>query len=93
MGPQPFHYKFFIVDDPSMNAFAVPGGYIFIHTGMIRMAEREGELAGVMAHEISHVYCRHMSKMMEKSRACHCRQFNRGPGVDFSGRGHGGSLC
>ncbi len=68
MGPQPFHYKFFIVDDPSMNAFAVPGGYVFIHTGMIRMAEREGELAAVMAHEISHVYWRHMSKMMEKAR-------------------------
>jgi len=32
MGPQPFQYKFFIVDDPSMNAFAVPGGYVFIHT-------------------------------------------------------------
>ena len=68
MGPQPFHYKFFIVDEPSMNAFAVPGGYVFIHTGMIRMAEREGELAGVMAHEISHIYWRHMSRMMEKSR-------------------------
>jgi beta-barrel assembly-enhancing protease len=68
MGPQPFHYKFFLVNDPTMNAFAVPGGYIFIHTGMIRMAEREGELAGVVAHEISHVYCRHMAKMMEKSR-------------------------
>jgi predicted Zn-dependent protease len=68
MGPQPFHYKFFIVDDPSMNAFAVPGGYVFIHTGMIRMADREGELAGVMAHEISHIYWRHMSKMMEKAR-------------------------
>jgi predicted Zn-dependent protease len=68
IGPQPFNYKFFIVDDPSMNAFAVPGGYIFIHTGMIRMADREGELAGVVAHEISHVHYRHMSKMMEKSR-------------------------
>ncbi len=68
MGPQPFQYKFYMVDDPTMNAFAVPGGYIFIHTGMIRMAEREGELAGVIAHEISHVYCRHMAKMMEKSR-------------------------
>ncbi len=68
MGTQPFHYKFFLVNDPTMNAFAVPGGYIFIHTGMIRMAEREGELAGVIAHEISHVYCRHMAKMMEKSR-------------------------
>lgn len=68
MGPQPFQYKFFIVDDPTMNAFAVPGGYVFIHTGMIRMAEREGELIGVVAHEISHIYCRHMAKMMEKSR-------------------------
>jgi predicted Zn-dependent protease len=68
IGPQPFHYKFFIVIDPSMNAFAVPGGYIFIHTGMIRMAEREGEVAAVLAHEISHVYARHMSKMMQKSR-------------------------
>jgi beta-barrel assembly-enhancing protease len=68
LGPQPFKYRFFIVDDPSMNAFAVPGGYVFIHTGMIRMADREGELAGVMAHEISHIYWRHMSKMMEKSR-------------------------
>jgi predicted Zn-dependent protease len=68
VGPQPFHYRFFIVKDPTMNAFAVPGGYIFINTGMIQMADREGELAGVMAHEISHVYCRHMSKMMEKSR-------------------------
>ncbi len=68
IGPQPFHYKFFIVSDPSMNAFAVPGGYVFIHTGMIRMAAGEGELAGVMAHEISHVHCRHMSKMMEKAR-------------------------
>jgi predicted Zn-dependent protease len=68
IGPQPFHYRFFIVDDPTMNAFAVPGGYIFINTGMIRMADREGELVGVMAHEISHVYCRHISKMMEKSR-------------------------
>jgi predicted Zn-dependent protease len=68
MGPQPFHYKFFIVIDPSMNAFAVPGGYIFLHTGMIRMAEREGEVAAVLAHEISHIYARHMAKMMKKSR-------------------------
>jgi len=51
-----------------MNAFAVPGGYIFLNTGMIRMAEREGEVVGVLAHEISHVYARHMAKMMKKSR-------------------------
>jgi predicted Zn-dependent protease len=69
LGAQPFHYRFFIVKDPTMNAFAVPGGYIFINSGMMRMADREGELVGVMAHEISHVYCRHMSQLMEKSRA------------------------
>jgi len=68
LGPQPFTYRFFMVDDPSMNAFAVPGGYVFIHTGMIRIADREGEVAGVIAHEISHIYARHMSKTMEKSR-------------------------
>jgi predicted Zn-dependent protease len=68
IGPQPFRYKFFIVVDPSMNAFAVPGGYIFLHTGMISMAEREGEVAAVLAHEISHVYARHMAKMMKRSR-------------------------
>jgi predicted Zn-dependent protease len=68
LGPQPFKYRFFIIEDPSMNAFAVPGGYIFITTGMIRQTEREGELVGVLAHEISHVYARHMSKTLEKAR-------------------------
>jgi predicted Zn-dependent protease len=68
MGPHPFKYRFFIVSDPSMNAFAVPGGYIFLYTGMISMAEREGEVAAVIAHEISHVYARHISKMTRKSK-------------------------
>ncbi len=68
MGPQPFKYKFYIVKDPTMNAFAVPGGYIFLNTGMILMADKEEELAGVMAHEVSHIYCRHMAQMMEKAK-------------------------
>ncbi|HHJ81322.1 MAG TPA: M48 family peptidase, partial [Candidatus Tenderia electrophaga] len=48
-------YNFFIVNEPSINAFAGPGGYIGIHSGMILAAKSEGELAAVMAHEISHV--------------------------------------
>jgi len=68
MGPQPFKYRFFIIADPSVNAFAVPGGYVFVHTGLIRLMDREGELAGVLAHEISHVYCRHMAKTLEKAK-------------------------
>lgn len=68
LGPQPFKYRFYIVNDPSMNAFAVPGGYVFVTTGMISMMEREGELAGVLAHEISHIYARHMAKTMDKAK-------------------------
>jgi predicted Zn-dependent protease len=68
MGPTPYRFRFFILDDTSMNAFAVPGGYIFITTGMIRLMDREGELAGVLAHEISHVYARHMARQMEKAK-------------------------
>ncbi len=50
----------FIVDDPTINAFAGPGGYIGIHTGLILAARTEGELASVLAHEIAHVTQRHL---------------------------------
>jgi predicted Zn-dependent protease len=50
----------FIVDDASINAFAGPGGYIGIHTGLILAARTEGELASVLAHEIAHVTQRHL---------------------------------
>lgn len=68
LGPQPFQYRFFILEDPSLNAFAVPGGYIFVNTGIIRLMEREDELASVLAHEITHVHQRHMAKRMEKAK-------------------------
>jgi predicted Zn-dependent protease len=55
----------FIVDDPSINAFAGPGGYIGIHTGLILAARTEGELASVMAHEIAHVTQRHLVRSFE----------------------------
>ncbi len=66
--PHPFKYRFYILEDPTMNAFAVPGGYIFMHSGFIRLMDREGELAGVLAHEISHIYARHMARMMDESK-------------------------
>ncbi|MBW1990914.1 MAG: M48 family metalloprotease, partial [Deltaproteobacteria bacterium] len=64
----PYKYRFFIIEDPTTNAFAVPGGYVFITTTFIRSMEREGELAGVLAHEISHIYARHLAKQLERSR-------------------------
>jgi predicted Zn-dependent protease len=57
-----FGFKFFIVDDSAINAFALPGGYIGIHSGLVLESKTESELAGVMAHEISHVTQRHISR-------------------------------
>ena len=48
-------FTFFVIDDDSINAFALPGGYIGIHSGLLKATRSEDELAGVMAHEIAHV--------------------------------------
>lgn len=55
----PYPYTFTLVRDPSINAFALPGGPVYIHTGLIEAAASEARLAGVIAHEISHVVLRH----------------------------------
>jgi predicted Zn-dependent protease len=55
---------FFAIRDSSINAFALPGGYIGVHTGLIQSAENESELAGVLAHEIAHVTQEHLSRMI-----------------------------
>ncbi|MFV0389840.1 MAG: M48 family metallopeptidase [Pyrinomonadaceae bacterium] len=54
-----FRYSFKIVNASDINAFALPGGPMFVNRGLIQVAKNEGELAGVMAHEISHVVLRH----------------------------------
>lgn len=55
---------FFAIRDSSINAFALPGGYIGVHTGLIQSAESESELAGVLAHEIAHISQEHLSRMI-----------------------------
>jgi predicted Zn-dependent protease len=60
-------FYFFPINDHSINAFAMPGGYIGVHTGLILSAQSESELAGVMAHEISHVTQRHISRQVFQS--------------------------
>jgi predicted Zn-dependent protease len=54
-----FPYKFVVVASPEVNAFALPGGYVFVNEGAIEASRTEGELAGVLAHEIAHVSLRH----------------------------------
>lgn len=54
-------FTFRVVEDDVPNAFALPGGFIFVNTGLIKLASEEDELAGAMAHEIAHVAARHMT--------------------------------
>ena len=51
-GPQFFDYHFFVINNKELNAFAAPSGLIFFHTGLIESLDSEGELVGVVAHEI-----------------------------------------
>jgi len=62
----PFHIK--VVDSDEVNAFAFPGGFFYVNKGLLLEAENESELAGVMAHEISHVIARHATAMLSKQQ-------------------------
>jgi Peptidase family M48 len=62
-----FPYEFRVVGTKDINAFALPGGFVFINAGAIAAAKNEGELAGVMAHEISHVALRHGTNQATKA--------------------------
>ena len=61
-------FEFFAVPDSTINAFALPGGYIGVNTGLIVLAQNESELASVLAHEISHVTQRHMARMLDNQK-------------------------
>ncbi len=62
----PFQFKFFLVDSQAPNAFALPGGYIYVTRGILPIINTEDELAGILAHEIIHVTQRHSVKQMKK---------------------------
>ncbi len=65
-GPEPGrYYEFFALKDRSINAFALPGGFIGMHTGLILAAQSESELASVIGHEISHVTQKHVARRFE----------------------------
>lgn len=62
----PFTIK--VIDSEEVNAFALPGGFFFVNSGLIKLAETEAELAGVMAHEIAHVTARHGTRQATKGQ-------------------------
>ena len=57
-------YRFTVLDSTAINAFALPGGYIGVHTGLIEATRSEDELAGVLAHEVAHVTQRHIARAL-----------------------------
>jgi Zn-dependent protease with chaperone function len=63
-----YPYTFQLVNDKSINAFALPGGPTFVHTGLMSAAENEAQIAGVMAHEIAHVALRHGTNQASKAQ-------------------------
>ncbi len=64
---QIFPFHFYIIKEEVYNAFAAPAGHIFINSGLFEAMENEDELAGILAHEISHTVCRHISQKIERS--------------------------
>ena len=68
MGPQPLEYDFYVIKDDELNAFAAPGGNIYVHTGLILKARNVSELVGVMGHEMGHVYHRDVAANYRRQR-------------------------
>ncbi|WP_137886267.1 M48 family metalloprotease [Pseudomonas sp. 2FE] len=62
-------YRFTVIDSPDINAFALPGGYIYIHRGLLAYLSSEAELAAVLGHEVGHVTARHSVQQQSQSQA------------------------
>ncbi len=68
LGNPDFEYHFSVVRDASINAFAVPGGYIYVNVGLINRADYDDEVAAVLGHEIAHVHGHHIARQQEKTQ-------------------------
>jgi predicted Zn-dependent protease len=66
-----FNYQFKVVNLSDVNAFALPGGFIYVNRGLLDQVRTEGELAGVMAHEIAHIALRHGTHQASKAYLAH----------------------
>lgn len=61
-----FHYTFKVINDKDVNAFSLPGGYIYVNSGLVELAQSDDEIAGVLAHEIAHASHHHMMQLIRK---------------------------
>lgn len=66
--PQPYSFQTSVLLNNQVNAFATPGGFVFVHTGLIQHLDHESELAGVLSHEVAHVTQRHIARRVERGQ-------------------------
>ncbi|MFN7016706.1 MAG: M48 family metalloprotease [Fimbriimonadales bacterium] len=100
-GPAPFEFTFHILDEKDVNAFSVPGGFIFVNKGLLDFVSSDDELAAVLAHEIAHAAHRHVTKLIRDDArvqqsvllpALLVGVFGRLPSEDFAGLMTGAQL-
>jgi predicted Zn-dependent protease len=68
IGHNPYEFRYYVVRSADPNAFAIPGGHIFLASGLILMSSSEDEVAGVVGHEIAHIKARHIAQRIERSK-------------------------
>ncbi|MDR1546380.1 MAG: M48 family metalloprotease [Deltaproteobacteria bacterium] len=68
-GPLPHPFSFYLINSDSLNAFAIPGGFIFLHTETVSSLENEGQLAAILSHEVAHITSRHFARRSEAARS------------------------
>ena len=88
-----YPYYFKLVNEDSINAFALPGGPMYVHTGLIKAADSEDQVAGVLAHEMSHVALRHGANQMSKAQTWQTVMGVVNAAAGMAGGGQCGLLC
>lgn len=68
LGPTPYDYRFYLIDNNTINAFTIPGGDVFLFRGLIAIMDSEDELAGIISHELAHSQAHHLERQMEKTK-------------------------
>ncbi|MBA7706077.1 Beta-barrel assembly-enhancing protease [subsurface metagenome] len=86
-----FDYEFFVIQDDGLNAFAMPGGLVFVHTGLLEVIDTENELLCVLAHETGHVQGRHIARRMERMQRINIATAAIAIAGLFLGQGQAGS--
>jgi predicted Zn-dependent protease len=93
MPPEPFPIKTYVINNNAMNAFAVPGGYVYVFSGLLLNLDSEAEVAAVVAHELAHVHHHHVARRMERMQLVNLGALVATLGGAFLGAAGGGGAA